>query len=326
MKYFAISFLSIILASCDISKPISEDDGIDHSVHTEIPSYHALPAQAEEFGGIKGIVEDEYGEPLIGATVKLSTVGVVKMGAHTDLDGRFHIKQIPPGTYTIEVSYIGSYSEYADDIAIEAGKLFQFDQVLVVESQIEDLKPIIYLYPEESTQVHVELDYDGKLTTSYPIYTEGWTVKAEPDGTLHDLSGREYYALYWEGNPTTPLQLKNGAVVAKEETIDYLEASLKTLGLNPREANEFIVFWLPILEKNDFNLIHFAESDYEEQAKLIITPTPETIIRVMMVFQPLDEPIIIDPQDLTQLSKKRKGFTVVEWGGQPLPKAYPIEL
>lgn len=51
-----------------------------------------------------------------------------------------------------------------------------------------------------------------------------------------------------------------------------------------------------------------------------ISPTPETLIRVMMVFQGLDEEIEFPIQDLRPLNKTRKGFTFVGWGGQELHK------
>ena len=54
-------------------------------------------------------------------------------------------------------------------------------------------KPVIYLYPETTMEVSVELDFDGTLTTTYPAYRDGWTVTAFPDGTLiNHADGREY--------------------------------------------------------------------------------------------------------------------------------------
>ena len=53
-------------------------------------------------------------------------------------------------------------------------------------------KPVIYLYPEEETQVTVQLDYAGELTCTYPAYQDGWTVTASPDGTLTDNQGHTY--------------------------------------------------------------------------------------------------------------------------------------
>ena len=45
-----------------------------------------------------------------------------------------------------------------------------------------DAKPVIYLYPEEETEVTVSLDYEGTLTCTYPAISEGnaWTVTASP--------------------------------------------------------------------------------------------------------------------------------------------------
>lgn len=187
-------------------------------------------------------------------------------------------------------------------------------------------KPIIYLYPEKTQEIAVQLDYDGELTYTYPKYNNGWKVTAKPDGTLFDAENKEYYALYWEGKPNNGFKINQGFVVPGEQTIDFLENTLSKLGLNRKEANEFIIYWLPKMENNPYNLIHFSTTQYEEMARLNITPTPETLIRVMMVFKPLDNPIKIKKQNLNSMSKKRKGFTVVEWGGHPLPKSYSLDL
>ncbi|MEZ4922688.1 MAG: hypothetical protein R2780_05905 [Crocinitomicaceae bacterium] len=176
-------------------------------------------------------------------------------------------------------------------------------------------KPIIYLYPEKDMIVNVELAFDGSLTHTYPKYNEGWKVLAKTDGTLYDDKGKEYYALYWEGDNRKDFTINEGFVVPGNQTAEFLEKSLEIMGLSRREANEFIVYWLPQLENNAYNLIHFSTDEYEEMAKLKITPKPETLIRVMMVYEPLDTSVDIRMQDLSKLKKDRKGFTVVEWGG-----------
>ena len=48
-------------------------------------------------------------------------------------------------------------------------------------------------------------------------------------------------------------------------------------------------------------------------ASLDISPAPDSILRVFMAYQPLDEPIEMEPQQLEPFI--RTGFTVVEWGG-----------
>lgn len=184
------------------------------------------------------------------------------------------------------------------------------------ESEMDGMaKPIIYLYPEKDTKVHVELAVKGELTHTYPKYNNGWNVLAKPDGTLFDEKGKEYYALYWEGLNEKEFTIQEGFVIKGSETAEFLELALDELGLNRREANEFIVYWLPILEVNPYNLIHFSTDEYQDIARLKIIPKPETLIRVMMVYKPLQTPVTIRPQQLPTQSIKRKGFTVVEWGG-----------
>ena len=78
-------------------------------------------------------------------------------------------------------------------------------------------KPIIYLYPEKTQEIEVQLDYDGKLTHTYPKYTGGWKVTANPDGTLFDAKNQEYYALYWEGKPNKDYTIDEGFLVPKLE-------------------------------------------------------------------------------------------------------------
>ncbi|MEI7690748.1 MAG: hypothetical protein WCI63_03935 [bacterium] len=72
------------------------------------------------------------------------------------------------------------------------------------------------------------------------------------------------------------------------------------------------------MENNKYNLIHFAEEEYTDSAKLTVTPSPDSILRVFMVFKPLDSYQDITPQKIKPF--ERKGFTVVEWGGTKLNK------
>ena len=180
-------------------------------------------------------------------------------------------------------------------------------------------KPVIYLYPEEVAEVSVLLDYDGDLTCTYPKYDadDGWTVTAEPDGTLTDASGKQYNYLFWEGEGDA-LPIEKGFCVKGEETAAFLEESLEKLGLTRREANEFIVYWLPLMQDNPWNLISFAGDEYTESAKLTISPEPDTMIRVFMVWKALDAEETLEPQEL--IAPERKGFTVVEWGGSEVVK------
>ena len=182
----------------------------------------------------------------------------------------------------------------------------------VDEDGIAYRKPVIYLYPEKSTEISVELDCP--LTVAYPTYHDGWKVTAEPDGTLiNHADGKEYSYLFWEGEGYGEMDFSEGFVVKGEDTVTFLQDKLSKMGLIPREYNEFIVYWLPYMQDNPYNLISFQWDNYAESAKLYITPEPDHMLRVFMAFKALDEPMEVKEQALPTLS--REGFTVVEWGG-----------
>lgn len=182
-----------------------------------------------------------------------------------------------------------------------------------MESSMSNEKPVIYLYPEQEEEVSVRLDYDGKLTCTYPEYDDGWNVTAVPDGRITDENGQEYNYLYWEGETEQEYDFSEGFCVAGEDTAEFLEDALDRLGLTRREANEFIVYWLPRMEQNEYNLISFQSEAYTDHARLSIQPEPDTVIRVFMAYKPVENEQEIPEQTLA--APERSGFTVVEWGG-----------
>lgn len=176
-------------------------------------------------------------------------------------------------------------------------------------------KPIIYIYPQEETRVNVKLLNSKALTTSYPKYEDGWNVIATSDGNLKDLkTNRNYYGLYYEGNNNNVSMKDDGFIVEGEKTSEFLEEKLEILGLNEREINEFIIYWLPILDKNKYNYIRFeTKEEIESYMPLEITPSPDSIIRVIMDYKPLNKKVKITEQELTP--QERHGYSVIEWGG-----------
>ena len=174
-------------------------------------------------------------------------------------------------------------------------------------------KPVIYLYPETETRVTVKLDLSGELTCTYPAYDGGWVVTAAPDGTLTDEHGRTYNYLYWEGEGTEAYDFSKGFCVAGSDTAAFLEDALDRLGLTRREANEFLVYWLPRMQDNPYNLIAFQQEAYTQSAKLTVSPQPDSVLRVFMAWKPLARPVDVPAQTLPGF--ERRGFTLVEWGG-----------
>ncbi len=174
-------------------------------------------------------------------------------------------------------------------------------------------KPVIYLYPEEELNASVKLLLDGMFTCTYPEYNDGWNVTARPDGTLIDEKGMEYNYLFWEGKLNTKYDFSKGFCVKGSDTAAFLDQALEKTGLNRREANEFITYWLPKMQDNPYNIISFQQEAYTNPAPLYVDPNPDTVIRVFMAWYPVNEYTELPAQELT--APERNGFTVVEWGG-----------
>ena len=202
-------------------------------------------------------------------------------------------------------------------LAVSSGCGPSVDESIIDDDLVAE-KPVIYLYPQKPTDVNVKVDFaNGGFTCTYPDYGNGWNVKAYPGGkVINKADGLEYSYLYWEGESDVKYDMSKGFVVAGKDTAKFLREKLALLGLTPREYNEFIVYWLPLMQGNNYNLISFQEEAYTNAAKLTVTPTPDSVIRVFMVYTPLEKPISMPEQVLK--TPQRKGFTVVEWGGSLL--------
>jgi hypothetical protein len=177
------------------------------------------------------------------------------------------------------------------------------------------LKPILYLYPEATTEVSVTFTHPELLTTTYPSYNNGWNIIAHPDGNLYDTEGKYYYALYWESDDPREYIFQSGFNVSAEESATFLEEKLTKIGLSPRERNEFIMYWLPKMEKNGDNFVYFMLTDeVNEREPLSISPSPDSVLRVRMMLKKTTEKINL-PEQILPPASERSGFTAIEWGG-----------
>jgi len=177
-------------------------------------------------------------------------------------------------------------------------------------------KPVIYLYPTQPTQVSVSLDFTrGPVVVEYPKRENGsWIVDAQPDGRL--LAGdKEYPYLFWEAKPITPYQFDQteGFCLDKEEFVPFFEDKLKFLGLNDKEITDFITYWYPQMKSNQYTYVNFLGKEYLDSARLTVSPTPESSIRVFVIFRSMAQKVNLKSQEMTK--GQRSGFALVEWGG-----------
>ncbi|MES2555543.1 MAG: hypothetical protein V4604_05290 [Bacteroidota bacterium] len=229
------------------------------------------------------------------------------------------------GKHTFQFYYNSSFKEIeTDSLEVKAGVVTHIDllfQIQPIEPLIirEVKKPVIYLYPEVPTTISIDLKTIGALTFTYPLLNDGWNVLAQPDGTL-TCNGENYPYLFWEADQSVqnPFETETfeGFVVAGKDALAFLEEKLTQIGFNDKERTDFITFWGPQLASNEFNNITFQFNETcDAYGTLHITPKPENVNRVYMIWNKTDSPATdgITPQLLPAFD--RSGFDVLEWGG-----------
>ncbi len=205
-------------------------------------------------------------------------------------------------------------------------------------------KPVIYLYPEEPTNISVRFDTSVQLTTQIPQYQDGWYVLAQPNGMLTDISdnhgsceryttnhfGAEYAKhacaqnqypyLYWAGNVRAAGLPKpaGGWVVSRNQLAEFLAAKLTLMGLNQIERQDFLSYWVPMMQRQQapyYQLGFLQTRELGVLFPMVVTPQPDTIFRILLDYTPLQSmpDQLPAPQELERV--ERTGFTLIEWGG-----------
>jgi len=184
--------------------------------------------------------------------------------------------------------------------------------------QAECGKPVVYLYPEEETEVHVHVAPQGGFSITIPEHgEEGWFVIAQPDGSLTEISTQEEYPyLFWEGTGGIYESPNKGWVIPKTDADFFVAGKLRQFGFNSQEIIDFLEFWSPRLQEgeNDFLWISFWGTEYMNAiAPITITPKPDSLLRVLMDYKEVPE--WYESEGYKIPSFTRKGFVVTEWGG-----------
>ncbi|MFZ2206740.1 MAG: hypothetical protein WA061_01170 [Microgenomates group bacterium] len=205
-------------------------------------------------------------------------------------------------------------------------------------------KPVVYLYPEKPTNIHLSFTTPISLDTNIPAYKNGWFVQAAPNGTLTDLQpqytdcdeiditkfGSEYALnackdnsypyIYWSGKSLTHSYptIDGGWVISKNQISLFLSDKLAQMGLNEKEIRDMTEYWVPEMNKKNtpyYRISFIQTKEMNDFIPMDVNPKPDSIIRVFLDYKALNTKPIqeLKPQNLVRF--ERKGFTLVEWGG-----------
>ena len=159
---------------------------------------------------------------------------------------------------------------------------------------------------------------------TYPHHDvkEGWRVKGSDNGSITlSQNGRKYKYLFWEGTSGYLPPKTDGFIVHVDSLSVFFLESLKQLGLNDNETEDFKEYWLPQFNQPDvYYRISFYSQDLIDQLfPLEILPKPKQVIRVLMDYEVVGKDRI-DLSTPNMVSVDRiEDELFVEWGGIKRP-------
>ncbi|TZF86540.1 TonB-dependent receptor plug domain-containing protein (plasmid) [Pedobacter sp. BS3] len=141
---------------------------------------------AEVPGRISGTISDKKtGETLIGVSVKIA--GTTK-GIATNVEGKFSLIGINPGTYTLEISYVGYATKRITGVEVKPGNVTPLNIILEESSDIRLNEVVVTAsYKQESVNsLYAQQKNSGAITDG--VSSE--LIKKSPDKNTSDVLKR----------------------------------------------------------------------------------------------------------------------------------------
>ncbi len=85
------------------------------------------------------VTDGSTGEPVMFGTVALYKDGVLLTGTDTDFDGNFFFSDVDPGTYDLEVTYVGLQAQRINGVVAKAGKVTPINFTMKEEGVLLDI-------------------------------------------------------------------------------------------------------------------------------------------------------------------------------------------
>ncbi len=137
-------------------------------------------------GSITGtVVDDSNATPLTGVNVVIKSL---KLGAVTDFDGKFFLKNVPAGTYEVEFSFMGYKTKQVSEVIVVAKEPTELNTTLEeAKNQLEEVVITRTRAKAESVKSLLTMQKNN-ISVSDGISAE--TIKKTPDRTTSDVLRR----------------------------------------------------------------------------------------------------------------------------------------
>ncbi len=186
----------------------------------------ATPAMAQT-GKIQGtVLEDETGDPFPGVNVRIEGT---TQGAATDLDGKYVIIGVRPGTYTIVFSAVGYRTERREGVRANIDLTTTIDVKLKEEGVTSEELVVTAEPPAVRRDVtSSEARVTSETLDRLPVQELGQVIAAQAGvtdrGGLHIRGGRSSEVLYMvDGVPVTDSYDGSQAVAVENDGIEELQ-------------------------------------------------------------------------------------------------------
>ncbi len=204
-----------------------------------VAAVHAPAALAGTTGSISGIVTDSSGDPLPGASVMVNGTA---LGTVADPEGRYEIRALPPGVYSVTARMVGSSTVTKEGVRILSDQTTEIDFQLGIEAvghtviEVTDQRSLV-LETVPST-IHV---IDSSELRLMPVPDVLEVLRRQPGivsqgGALHVRGGRAGEVAYLlDGIPVrSPMTNSFSSVLP---TTALAEASIITGGISAEYGN-----------------------------------------------------------------------------------------
>jgi TonB-dependent receptor len=142
--------------------------------------------QAIVAGTLTGKISDEKtGDDLIGANVFIVDT---KLGASTDIDGKFQIKRIPEGTYDVRISFLGYETKLISGVVITTGEPVVLNVSLNEDQGLQQQEVVISASAIKSGEGAILAERKKSVSIGDGISSE--QMKRAPDATSGDAMRR----------------------------------------------------------------------------------------------------------------------------------------
>jgi len=139
-------------------------------------SFFSLTAQINT-GTIKGIITDSNNnDPVPFANITLLSDSQKVIDATSDFDGKYTLKPIPPGTYDLQLSYVGYQTKKISGIIVKAGKIIEQNMSLSAGVELKSVEIISYrkpLFERDQTTRGSRINVRGSRRGSNVTFIDG---------------------------------------------------------------------------------------------------------------------------------------------------------